>query len=155
MRNIGGGGAELSGDQVTGLDRYVEAPNDGHWVQDTESNCAEVAWMQIPDKASDVSLGHWGQVAKSSGAKVPGAGSPDEALDVSLEHWGAAVLSPDETPEVSLEHCVQVAGADTTDEAPDDEHWGANMAAVANIPDVQRFPGQAVLTRALMSNPVV
>ena len=98
--------------------------NDGHWVQDTESNCAEVAWMQIPDKASDVSLGHWGQVAKSSGAKVPGAGSPDEALDVSLEHWGVAVPSPDETPEVSLEHCVEVAGADTTDEAPDDEHWG-------------------------------
>ena len=27
--------------------------NDGHWVQDTESNCAEVAWMQIPDEASD------------------------------------------------------------------------------------------------------
>merc|ERR1712030_89152 len=103
--------------------------------------------MQIPDKASDVSLGHWGQVAKSSGAKVPGASSPDESLDVkssgvmvpgaespdevldvSLGHWGqVAVLSHYETPEVRLEHGVKV-GAGTTDEAPGDEHRGLVVA---------------------------
>ena len=45
--------AELIGDQVTGLDRHVEAPDDGHWVQVAESSCAEVAGIEYPVEAPD------------------------------------------------------------------------------------------------------